>query len=112
MTVSKHCTNEQDIQANYELSYNTESGTPITTCNVDGTQCSNDTMSCHHKLQSNTADSRCKPPVSQFSGEGVTVFFTARNIVGRSNSVSRRISELCQVEPIKTWILNFHENYE
>ena len=49
---------------------------------------------CSHMLQNNTPDSRYQPPVSQFSGEGVTVSVTARNIVGRSNSaVSRSISE-------------------
>ena len=98
VTVSENCTNGQDIRANYELSYNTESGTPITTCNVHGTQCSNGMMLCRHVLQSNTEDSRCQPPVSQFSGDGVTVSLTARNIVGRSNPVvSRIISELCNV---------------
>ena len=98
MTISENCTNVQ-VQANYKLSYNTESGSPITTCYVDGAECSNGTMLCHHVLQSNTEDSRCQPPVSQFSGDGVTVSLTARNIVGRSNpAVSRIISELCEVE--------------
>ena len=97
VTVSENCTNGQ-VQANYELSYNTESGTPITTCDVHGTQCSNGMMLCRHVLQNNTEDSMCQPPVSQFSGDGVTVSLTARNIVGRSNSaVSRIISELCEV---------------
>ena len=100
MTVSANCTNGQNIQANYELSYNTESGTLITTCDVDGKECSNDMLSCHHELQSNTEDSRCQPPVSQFSDENVTVSVTARNKVGKSNSaMSRIISELCEVEP-------------
>ena len=74
----------------------TDSGTPITTCGVDGTECSHGR--CYHEFHSNTVDSRCQPPVSQFSGEGVTVSVTvsvtARNIVGRSNpAVSRSISE-------------------
>ena len=90
MTVTNGCENEQDI--NYEVSYATDSGTPITTCVVDGTECSNGT--CRHELQDNTADSRCQPRVSQFSGEGVAVSVTARNIVGRSHpAVSRSISE-------------------
>ena len=92
MTLSEDCLNGRNIRASYELSYTTECGTPITTCVVDGTECSNDT--CHHELQSNTADSRCQPLVSQFSGEDVTVSVTARNIVGRSNpAVSRSIGE-------------------
>ena len=99
MTVSEHCTNGQDIQANYELSYKTESGTLITTCYVDGKECSHDTLSCHHELQSNTEDSRCQPPASHFSGDSLTVSVTARNIVGKSNpAVSRIISELCEIE--------------
>ena len=92
MTVSEDCTNGQDIRASYELSYHTESGAHNTTCAVDGTECSYGT--CHHELQSNTTDSRCRPPVTQFSGEGVTVSVTARTIVGRSNpAVSRSISK-------------------
>ena len=91
-TTSEDCANGRDIRASYKLSYNTTSGTLIATCNVSGTECSNGT--CHHELKSNTADSRCQPPVSQFSGKGVTVFVTARNTVGRSNpNVSRTISE-------------------
>ena len=67
-------------------------GTPITTCVVNGRECSNGM--CRHELQSNTADNRCQPPVSQFSGEGVTVSVTARNIVGRSNpAVSWNVSK-------------------
>ena len=90
MTVSKDCTNGQDTS--YELSYTTDSGTLNTTCVVNGTECSNG--ACHHELQSNTSDSRCQPPVSQFSGDSVTVIVTAGNIVGRSNpSVSRSIGE-------------------
>ena len=92
MTISENCSNGQDISASYELTYATNSGTLNTTCIVNGTNCSNGT--CHHELQNNTADSRCEPPVSQFSGEDVTVSVTARNIVGRSNSsVSRSLSE-------------------
>ena len=92
VTVSEDCTNGQDIKASYELSYTTDCGNPIATCIVDGRECSNCT--CRHELQSNVTDGRCQPPVSQFSGEGVTVSVTARNIVGRSNSsVSRSISE-------------------
>ena len=82
VTISEDCANGQDT--NYELSYTTTSGTLITTCVVSGTECSNGT--CHHELQNNTADSRCQPLVSQFSGDSVTVSVTARNIVGRSNS--------------------------
>ena len=56
---------------------------------MDGAECTNGI--CRHELQSNTADSRCQPSVSQFSGEGltvsVTVSVTARSIVGRSNPV-------------------------
>ena len=97
MTVSEDCANGRDIRATYELSYNTGSGTHISTCDVDGTECNNN--KCHHELQSNTANSRCQPPLSQFSGESVTVSVTARNIVGRSNpAVSRIISELSKVE--------------
>ena len=97
MTLSEDCANGRDIRASYELSYTTDCGTHITTCVVDGTECSNGT--CHHELQNNTADSRCQPPVSQFSGERVTVSVTARNIVGRSNTaVSRNISEFFQLE--------------
>ena len=78
----------------YELSYITVSGTLITTCVLDEAGCSNGT--CHHQLQNNTADNTCQPPVSQFSGESVTVSLTATNVVGRSDStVSRNISEFC-----------------
>ena len=92
VTISEECPSGRDITARYELAYTTDSGIPITTCGVDGTECSNGR--CGHKLQNNTADSRCQPPVSQFSGEDVTVSVTARNIVGRSNpAVSRNISE-------------------
>ena len=97
MTLSEDCRNGQSIRARYKLSYTTDSGTLITTCVVDGMECSNGT--CRHELQNNTADSRCQPPVSQFSGEGVTVSVTARNIAGRSNTaVSRNISEIFQLE--------------
>ena len=90
MTISESCTNENDIS--YEISYTTDAGTLITACVVSGRECSNGT--CCHELQNNTVDSRCQPPVSKFSGEGVIVSVTARNIVGRSNSaVSRSISE-------------------
>ena len=34
-----------------------------------------------HELQNNTADSRYQAPVSQFSGEDVTVSVTVTNIV-------------------------------
>ena len=92
MTISEDCANGQHIRASYELSYTTNSGTHIATCAVDGTECSNGVY--HHELQSNTADSRCQPPVTQFNGEGVTVSVTARNIVGKSDpAVSRSISE-------------------
>ena len=92
VTISDDCANGRDIRASYELSYITNSGTLNTTCVVNGTECSNGI--CQHELQSNTTDSTCQPPVSQFSGEDVTVSVTARNIVGESNSsVSRNISE-------------------
>ena len=92
VTVSQNCLNGRNIRASYELSYTTDCSTLITTCVVDGTECSNGT--CRHVLQNNTADSRCQPPVSQFNGEGVTASVTARNVVGRSNpAVSRSISE-------------------
>ena len=96
VTVSEVCANGRDIRPSYELSYNMVSGTLNTTCVVNGTERSNGT--CRHELQNNTADSRCCPPVSQFSGEDVTVSLTARNIVGRSDlAVSRSISEFCEV---------------
>ena len=96
-TVSEDCINEQYIRASYELSYSTDSGTLNTTCVVDGTECSNGT--CRHELQSNIADSRCQPPVSQFSDKDVTVSVNARNIVGRSNpAVSRSISEFSEIK--------------
>ena len=92
LTLSEDCLNGQNIRASYELSYTTDCGTLITTCVVDGTECSNGV--CRHVLQDNTADSRCQPLVSQFSGEGMAVSVTARNIVGRSNpAVSRSISK-------------------
>ena len=92
VTISEDCVNGQNIRANYELSYTTDSGPLNTTCVVDGTECSDGT--CHHELQNNTADNRCQPPVSHFSGEDVTVSVTAINLVGRGNpAVSRRISE-------------------
>ena len=84
VTISEDCANGQDI--NYDVVYTTDSGALITTCVVSGTECSSGT--CHHELQDTTADSRCQPPVSQFSGEGVTVSVTARNIVGRSDPSS------------------------
>ena len=90
VSISEECASGQDIS--YQLSYAADSGTHITTCVVDGTECSNST--CHHELQNNTADSRCQPPVPQFSDEDVTVSVIARNIVGRSNSaVSRSLSK-------------------
>ena len=95
ITVSEVCDNGQDVRTSYELYYTTDSRTLITTCDVSGTECSNGI--CHHELRKNTADSRCQPPVSQFSGEGVTVSVSARNIVGRSNpAVSRSISEFSE----------------
>ena len=85
------------MRANYELSYNTDSGTLNTACDVDGIECHN--SKCHHELQNNTLDNRCKPKVSQFSGEGVSMSVTARNIVGRSNSaVLRDISEFLKLQ--------------
>ena len=93
LTISEDCADGQDIRANYELSYKTDSGTINTTCDVKEIECCNST--CHHELQNNTLDNRCQPTVSKFSeGEGVTVSLTAKNIVGRSNpAVSRNISE-------------------
>ena len=96
VNVSADCTNGQDIRAGYELSYTSSSGTTITTCVVDGTDCSNGV--CRHELQNNITDSRCQPPVAQFNSESVTVTVTAGNIVGRSNpAVSRSISELLKL---------------
>ena len=86
VTVSVDCTNGQDIRANYELVYTSSSATSITTCVVNGTDCSNGV--CRHELQNNITDSRCQPLLPQFSSESVTVTVTARNIVGRSNSIS------------------------
>ena len=92
VTISDNCLNGRNIRAVYELSYTTDCGTHIATCVVDGRECSNGV--CRYELQSNTVDRRCQPPLSQFSGEGVTVSVTARNMVGRSNSsMSRSISE-------------------
>ena len=92
VTISENCANGQNIRASYEVTYVTDSGTPIATCVVNGTDCSNRT--CGHVLQNSTTDSRCQPPISQFSGEDVTVSVTARNIVGESNiSESRSLSE-------------------
>ena len=97
MTVSDDCTDEQDITNSYELSYTSDLGSLNTTCVVGGTECSNGV--CRHKVQNNTSDRRCQPPVSQFTGEAVTVSVTARNIVGKSNSaMSRSISELLSFE--------------
>jgi len=91
VNISADCANGQDIIANYELSYTSDSGTSITTCVVNSTDCSDGT--CRHELKNNTADSRCQPPVPQFSSESVTVTVTARNTVGTSNpAVSRNIS--------------------
>ena len=84
VTISEDCAKGQDIY--YELSYTADSGTLITTCVVNGTECSDGR--CYHELQNSTTDSRCQPPVSQFSGEGVTVFVTARNVLGRSDPSS------------------------
>ena len=96
MSVINGCEDEQHIS--YELTYSTGFGTLLTTCIVDKTDCSNGT--CHHELHNNTADSRCQPPMSQFSGEGVTVSLTARNIVGRSNpAVLKSISEFSAEKP-------------
>ena len=90
VTISEDCANGQDT--NYELTYTADSGAPITTCILDGTECSNGT--CSYVLQNNSTDSKCQPPMSQFSGEDVTVSVTARNEVGRSNpSVLRNIGE-------------------
>ena len=92
MTASDDCTDEQGITSSYELSYVAASGTLITSCVVDGTECSNGV--CRNELQNNTFNSRCQPLMSEFSDENVTVSVTARNIVGKSNSaISRRISE-------------------
>ena len=97
VAISEDCANGKDVRASYELSYTTNSGTPITTCVVDETECSNGT--CQHKLDSNNADSSCQPPVTHISGDCVTVSVTARNIVGKSNSsVSRSISEFSEFE--------------
>ena len=92
VTVSADCVNRQDIRASYELSYTSSSGTTITTCSLDGTDCSNGV--CRHELQENVTDSRCQPPEPQFNNESLSLTVTAKNIVGRSNpDVSRNISE-------------------
>ena len=96
VTVSQDCSNGRNIRASYELSYTNDSGTLITTCVVNGTECSNGT--CHHELHNQTADRRCQPPVSRFSSEGVTVSVMTMNVVGRSNpAISRRISKFSEV---------------
>ena len=87
--ISEDCVNGRGMRASYELLYTTESGVLNTTCVVDGTECSNST--CHHELQSNTADNRCQPPVSQFGSEAMTMSLVARSIVGRSISAKSRI---------------------
>jgi len=89
MNFSVNCANGQDMS--YELSDISNSGTSISSCVVDGTDCNNGV--CHHELQNNTADSRCQPPVPQFNSESVTVTVTARSAVGIS-SVSRNVSKL------------------
>ena len=67
---------------------------------MDGSECSNGI--CHHELQSNVVDSRCQPPVFQFSDESVTISVTARSIVGRSNStVANRFCELSMIWKLK-----------
>ena len=91
MTISAGCANGRDIRASYELYYTSSSGASITTCVVNGTECSNSV--CYHELQNNTANTRCQPPVPQFNSDNVTVTVTARNVVG-SSSVSRSISEM------------------
>ena len=94
VTISEDCANGQDIY--YDIVYTTDSGALITTCVVNGTECSNGT--CHHELHNQTTDSRCQPSVSRFSSEGVTVSVTTMNVVGRSNpAVSRRISKFSEV---------------
>ena len=94
--ISKDCTNGRDIRASYELTYITATGTLNTTCIMYSTECSNN--KCRHQLKNNIADNRCLPPVSQFSGEAVTMSVAARNIVERSNpAVSRIISESFEV---------------
>ena len=110
MTISEDCVNRKDIRTSYEISYTTNCGTPITTCVVDGTECSNGT--CQHKLHSNNANSSCQPPVTHISGDCVTVSVTARNIVGKSNSsVSRSISEFSEFEVQLVSYMKFnHEN--
>ena len=87
MFVSVDCENGQDMS--YELFYNSSSGTSITTCVVNGTDCSDGV--CRHEVQNNTADSRCQPPVPQFNGGSVILTMTTRNI---GYNVTRTISEL------------------
>ena len=97
VTISEDCINGKDIRASYELTYNTATGTLNTTCIMNGTECSNG--KCYHQLENNIADNRCQPPVSQFSGEVVTMSIAARNILGRSNfAKSTIISESSEVE--------------
>lgn len=93
MTISGDCANGHKIRASYEITYISSSGTSITTCLVNETDCSN--IVCKHELQNNTADSKCQPPIPQFNGENVTIMLTTRNIVGRSiPAVSSTISKL------------------
>ena len=71
---------------------------------MDGSECSNGI--CYHELQSNVVDSRCQPPVFQFSDESVTVSLTARSIVGRSNStMSNSFSELSVIWKLMTFLI-------
>ena len=92
MTVSADCVNGLNITASYEVSYTSSSGTSITTCVVDGTDCINGV--CCHELQDNVTNFGCQPPVSQFNSESVTVTVTAGNIVGRRNSSSELFTAL------------------
>jgi len=101
VNVSVDCANGQENTANYSISYTSSSGTSITTCVVDGTDCSNGT--CRHEVHNNITDSRCRPQVPQFNSENVTVTVTARNIMGIS-SVSRNISELFIIYGKKTLV--------
>ena len=97
ITISEDCINGKDIRASYELIYITATGTLNTTCIMDGTECSNG--KCHHQLKNNIVDNRCRPPVSQFGSEAVTMSIAAKNVLGRSNfAKSRIISESFEVE--------------
>ena len=92
LTVVENCTNGQDIRANYQLFYSTDSGIFNATCDVNGTECSNGWCN-YNTIDSNNISNECPPSISQIGGENVTVSVTAINLVGRSNSTMSRSSK-------------------